>query len=280
MGPGGVLIFKLWFYCIAFSLIAAIPSGYAKTRSSPKAETGILYTKDNVKIAYERYGDGSDTVAIICPGFFNSKENRWMRKTVDLISSKYDVIIFDLRGHGKSGGKFTWSAREHMDVDAVLDYAVVQGYRHIGVVAFSLGAASAINAAALRDDIDSMVLISCPTKFESINYHFWEPGMFYDLKDNIECGWEGKGARVEHIFIPKEKPIKTIVRIKHTPILFIHGDRDWVIKDRHSKRLYDAARVTKKLEIIEGGFHAERLIQFHGDTMQKLILDWFSQTLK
>ena len=242
--------------------------------------SGVLRTKDNVSIAYDRYKNGFDSVIIVCPGFYNSKENRWMKKTVELLSSRYDVIIFDLRGHGKSGGKFTWSAREDKDINAVLDYAKSEGYKDIGIVAFSLGAASSINAASKRDDIDSMVLISCPSSFRMIDYHFWKPEMFVDLWDNVECNWQGKGARASHIFIPKEKPIKTIGKIKHTPMFFIHGDKDWVIKDRHSRKLYDAAKTDKKIEIIKNGLHAERLVQFHADRMQKLMLDWFAKSFK
>jgi len=242
--------------------------------------SGVLRTEDNVCIAYDQYKNGFDSVIIICPGFYNSKENRWMQKTVDLLSSRYDVIIFDLRGHGKSGGTFTWSALEHMDINAVLDYAEAEGYKDIGIVAFSLGAASAVNAVSKRDNVDGMVLISCPSSFRMIDYHFWKPEMFFDLKDNIECNWEGKGARATHIFMPKKKPIRTIGKIEHTPILFIHGDKDWVVKDRHSRKLFDAAKTDKKLEIIKGGFHAERLVQFHPDRMQELMLDWFAKSFK
>ena len=243
--------------------------------SANEVFSGTLRTADGVDIAYDLYSKDSDSVIIVCPGFFNSKENRWMRKTVDLVRGKFDVIIFDFRGHGESGGKYTWSAEEEKDFNAVLDYAKEKGYEHIGVIAFSLGAASAVNAVAHQDGVDSMILISCPTSFKSINYHIWEPGMFYDLWDNIESGWEGKGARTDHIFIPKEDPVKTITGIKNTSILFIHGDKDWVIKESHSKKLYEAANTKKRLEIIKGGFHAERLVEFHEDEMQKLILDWF-----
>ena len=242
--------------------------------------SGTLYTADGETIAYEHYKQGFNSVVIICPGFYNSKINRWMQKTVELVLTKYDVIIFDFRGHGQSSGDFTWSAKEHMDVDAVADYAKAAGYKHVGIVAFSLGAASSVNAASKRNDIDSMVLISCPSSFRMVDFHFWEPEMFSDLQDNIESKWQGKGARTTHIFMHKEKPIENIKLIKDTPMLFIHGDKDWVIKDKHSRRLYDTTNTKKKLEIIEGGLHSERLVQFHFEKMQKLILDWFSETLK
>ena len=113
-----------------------------------------------------------------------------------------------------------------------------------------------------------------------IDFHFWEPEMFADLKDNIDCKWEGKGALTCSILLPKKDPIDTIRNIGHTAILFIAGDKDWVIKDRHSKMLYSAASEPKRLEIIKGGGHAERLIQRYPLRMKDLILGWFTETIK
>ncbi len=242
--------------------------------------SGVLHTSDNIPISYDHYKSGFDSVVIICPGFFNSKENKWMRAAVDMLTAEFDVIIFDFRGHGKSGGIYTWSAKEMLDVGAVADYAVSQGYKKIGILAFSLGAAAAVNDVATRNDINSMVLISCPSRFRAIDYHFWEPGMWADLKANIDCGWQGKGARSGNIFLRKEDPIDHIGDIKKTAILFIQGDRDWVINPDHSKKLYDRTSAYKDSETIDGGFHAERLIEFHYARMSALILGWFSKTLR
>ncbi|MFH1593192.1 MAG: alpha/beta fold hydrolase [Candidatus Omnitrophota bacterium] len=260
-----------------FAIVLCVVSTavYAITQ---RMESDAVVTRDNVRIAYERYQNGSDSVVIICPGFYNSKKNRWMRKAVELVSPEYDVMIFDFRGHGQSGGTFTWSAKEDMDVDAVVDRAKDYGYKRIGILAFSLGAAASVNDAAHRTDIDSMVLISCPTRFNMIDFHFWKFAMFSDLKDNIECKWEGKGARYGSIFYPKKDPIDAIRAIHNTAILFIHGDNDWVINDRHSRKLYEAASGTKKLEVIKGGLHAERIVQFYPEKLKKIILEWFSET--
>ncbi|MCX5678672.1 MAG: alpha/beta hydrolase [Candidatus Omnitrophica bacterium] len=243
-------------------------------------ESGTLRTSDNISIAYERYKNGFNNVIIVCPGFYNSERNRWMQKTAELLSSSYDVIVFDFRGHGMSGGKFTWSAKERLDLEAVLDYAKSCGYKGIGVTAFSLGAATAVDTAAERNDIDSMVLFSCPSKINMIDFHFWEPAMLSDLKDNMDCGWEGKGVRTGNPFMKKNDPVDIVGRIKNTPILFIHGDDDWIVKPRHSRELYAAAHVEKKLELVKGGLHAERLIQADPEGMKKLMLDWFSKRLK
>ncbi len=248
----------------------------------PTEETfsGKLSTKDNINISYEHVRKGFKSVIVVCTGFFNSKKNRWIRKTAELVSLKHDTIIFDFRGHGDSEGKFAWSAKEHLDLDAVLDYALQSGYNEIGILAFSLGSATSIHCASYRNDIKSMVLISCPTSFWRIDYHFWEPQMFSDLWDNFDCNWEGKGAKIGNLFLPKPKPINDITKIKNTSMFFVHGDSDWIIKDYHSKKLFNLARANKKIEIIKKGLHAERLVQQYPDIMKDLILNWFSDTIK
>ena len=244
------------------------------------ANESFVYSKDKIQIAYEHIRRGSESVIIVCPGFFNSKKNRWMRKAADMVSKDYDTIAFDFRGHGDSSGEFSWSAKEYLDLEAILDYAEAQKYKKIGILAFSLGAAASIIVASRHKNIASMILISCPTSFWGIDYHFWEPEMLSDLKDNIDCEWEGKGARITSLIMPKPKAIDNIGKIKNTPILFIHGDSDWVIKDYHSRRLFDATKTYKRLEIIKKGLHAERIIQQYPERMEGMILGWFTDTLQ
>ncbi|MFH2138529.1 MAG: alpha/beta hydrolase [Candidatus Omnitrophota bacterium] len=244
-----------------------------------KKINGILKTKDNIKISFEHRQNGFKKVIVVCPGFFNSKKNRWIQKTVNIISECYDAIVFDFRGHGDSNGKFAWSAKEHYDVEAVLEYAYSCGYAEVGILGYSLGAAASINAISRTQNVKSMVLISGPESFWQINYHFWEPEMFSDLKDNLECDWEGKGARVDVIFMKKPKPLTQVKYIENIPMFFIHGTRDWIIKDYHSQDLFKAASGKNKIELIKDGLHAERLIQQYPELMKKLILDWFNQTM-
>ena len=245
--------------------------------------SGFLHTADKVRIAYQHEISGHRQLVVICPGFFNSMQNRWMRAVKQMVGQRYDTLIFDFRGHGKSSGKFTWLARERLDLEAVLEYVRQHSYSSIGILGFSLGAAVAINTASHVKDVGSMVLVSAPTSFWEINYHFWEPEMFSDLKDNFECGWEGKGARTGNMFLRKPRPLTQIELIKDIPIMFIHGTKDWIIKDHHSRALfnaYDAAADTKKLVLIKDGLHAERLIQRNKDSMEELILGWFRKTLE
>lgn len=244
---------------------------------------GLIHTVDKVSIAYEHDVRGTGRLVIVCPGFFNSMQNRWMKVTRQIIAQKYDTLIFDFRGHGKSSGKFSWLARERLDLEAVLQHAKQFEYSSIGILAFSLGAAVSLNTVSHTGGVASMILISTPSSFWDINYHFWEPEMFFDLIDNFACGWEGKGVRAGNLFLRKPKPLTQIQHIKNIPIMFIHGTKDWVIKDYHSRELYDAYNAPekeKKLVLIKDGLHAERLIQNNREKMEELILGWFHKTLE
>ncbi|MFA5093743.1 MAG: alpha/beta fold hydrolase [Candidatus Omnitrophota bacterium] len=239
-----------------------------------------LFASDGIEIAVEHFKDGHDSVVVICPGFFNSKKNSVIRRAIDIVGDSHGVIIFDFRGHGESGGKFTWTAKEPLDLKAVLDYAAGCGYKKIGLMGFSLGAAVSVIVAPERPEIKSMVLISAPYSFWDINFNFWQPEMFSDLKANMECSWEGKGAKMDHVFMEKNKPIDRISAIKGAAILLIHGAKDWVIKDYHSKKLFNSAAVyEKRLEIFNDGLHAERLIEQYPDRMKDLVSGWFRDTL-
>lgn len=245
-------------------------------------QKGNLYTQDKVAIAYEHDLRGFDRLIVVCPGFFNSMRNRWMRAVLNILGQEYDTFIFDFRGHGQSKGKFLWTAREHLDLQAVLEHVKQFKYSKIGILGFSLGAAVAINTLSRMDGVAAMALISTPLGFWDINYHFWEPEMFSDLKDNFECGWEGKGARTGNLFLRKPRPLSQIKHIKNIPIMFLHGTNDWIIKDYHSQKLYDAYDVPvdeKKLVLVKGGLHAERLIQHHREEFEHLTMGWFRKTL-
>jgi len=244
-----------------------------------KIKEGFLKTKDKVKIAYDHVKAGHDSAVIICPGFFNSRKNRWIRKSAEVLEKRYDTLTIDFRGHGNSDGFFDWSAKEHMDVEAAIAYMQSFSYKSLGILSYSLGAAASINAVSRSNDITSLICVSAPYDFWQINYHFWEPEMLSDLKDNIACNWEGKGARVGNIFLRKRRPITEVKKIKKTAILFVHGTKDWIIKDLHSKNLHKVARCKKKITLIENGLHAERLVQQFPKKMEAVYLDWFSQTL-
>ncbi len=240
--------------------------------------SGYLITSDRHKIHYDRYNSGHDKVIIIAHGFFNSKQAVLFMQLAKDLNHEFDVIIFDFRGHGLSQGLFYWTSREYLDLLAVVEFAK-KHYVKIGVIGFSLGAATSIIAASKTAHIDSIVAVSAPTEFGKINYRFWKLDIKNELFYNLfGKGRHGKGVRPGPFWFNKEKPLDLVKKMQ-TPIFYIHGDKDWVVDHRHSEKLHSHTLGFKRLNIIKDGPHAEYLFKKYPDKLLMLSRAWFHETL-
>ena len=241
-------------------------------------QSGVLLTPDHQEIRYHHYKNGSDKVVIIAHGFFNSKDAVLLKELGTALGTEYDVILFDFRGHGESTGLFYWTAKEYQDLTAVLEYAR-KLYRKVGVIGFSLGAATSLITAARTNLMDSVISVSAPVSFFKIEYHFWQLNMDRDVLYNITGdGRVGKGVRPGPLWMKKDRPIDVVKNIT-VPVFYIHGQSDWLIKPSHSEQLYKNTSSPRRVSMIRGGPHAEYLILTHKEHTVNLIREWFKETL-
>ncbi len=235
-------------------------------------------TRDRTRISFDLYArPGRETLLLICPGFFQSKETAVFQRLAKDLATDRDVICMDFRGHGRSGGLYTFSAKEGSDLEAVLSWAG-ERYSAIHLMGFSLGAAIAINTAArFPEMIQTLVAVSAPSAFEKIEYRFWTPDA---VLTGIRTYGPGVGCRPGPLWLKKKRPADSIRKIDSTPVLLIHGTRDPIVSHRHSERLYEKANDPKRLEIIPGGGHAEELYRQHPDRFLQLVRDWIQTPAK
>ena len=266
--------------------LAAGPSGGAEkaTETTPAPVTVseidlYVMTEDGKRIAFVHVKKGFSKVVIIAHGFYTNKDTALFKNMTAAFSKEYDVIAFDFRGHGKSSDVFTWTTLEQKDLRAVAAYAKENKYEKIGVICFSLGAAIALNEASLHQNIDSVIAVSSPMDLGSINYHFWEKEMWEDLKLNMGPKGQGKGVRSGSLSLQKIRPSDIIDKISPTPILFLHGEKDWLVNLRHSQFLFARAKGPKALTVMKDAGHAERMFDAFPDQFMKICLDRFRETL-
>lgn len=236
-----------------------------------------ISTIDGVQISCDLYQKaGRDTVVVICPGFFQSKDTPTFQRLAGVLADSRDVLAMDFRGHGRSSGLYTFSAKECIDLEAVLDWAR-QRYQRIGILGFSLGAAIAINTLSKRQDhVQSLIAVSAPATFEEIEFKWWTPEAMRTGLDGLE---PGAGCRPGNLLLKKERPTEHLQKLKPMPIFFIHGSRDVIVGVEHSRRLYAVASEPKRLEIIEGGSHAEALFRSDPTRFCDLVNVWWAKTL-
>ena len=157
-----------------------------------------------------------------------------------LVSHGYNILTFDLRGHGQSDGKHVSAGyHERKDLYGAIEYAKRQGATRIGAIGFSLGAATAIMAAADCEEIDAVVADSS----------------FADLADIIRSEFS-KRSNIPLLFMPwilyisKKlysidlsilKPVDAVKQTTSTPLLVIHGGQDTTIPVKHAHMLAKAS---------------------------------------
>ncbi len=249
---------------------------YSYIMSQEHVSPYSVMTSDRTRIVFDlyRHGRGSGTVLVICPGFLQNKGTGIFQRLCRDLARDQDVICVDFRGHGRSGGLYTFSAREGEDLEAVLRWARDR-YKRIRLIGFSLGAAVSINTVRrFSGQVEKLVAVSAPARFEDIELRVWTPGVFMEGAQV----WDFKmGCRPSYPWFKKEKPIENIHRLGSLPVLLIHGSDDWVISHRHSRRLFARAKKPKQLEIVKRGGHAEEIYRRHPEWFLSVVRRWFSE---
>ncbi len=215
-----------------------------------------LLTKDSIKIAVNYYKNGFDSVVILAPGWFMTKDSKSFKEMSKFFSSKFDILAMDFRGHGNSSGFYTFTRKEINDLTAVVDFAKTN-YKKIYLIGFSLGGALVLNYAANDESITKVIAVSAPTCFEKIENKMWKKEAWIPTFQKCEIKrW--LSIRPSLFFGKMVKPIDVVKNIK-CPTLFIAGEKDPTVCSWHTQKLFEAATCQKKYELFMDCNHAEDL---------------------
>lgn len=124
-----------------------------------------LRTADGVRIQAIDLTNGqrrSDRAVIVCHGAARSKNTLAIVQTCSILAMHYDVFTFDFRGHMESGGIYRGNCDTELDLLAMIDYLSQRGYKHIAIVGWSVGASTALLAAANGSPIEAIVAAAPP----------------------------------------------------------------------------------------------------------------------
>ncbi len=174
----------------------------------------------------------------------------------------FNVLIYDHRHHGKSGGKnTTLGYYEKHDLKAVVDFALQKlgGDGPVGVHGESMGAAIALQYGEI-DTRPAFIIADCA---------------FSDLRELLEYRLRHDYHLPGGIFIPLADLFCRVIAgmtlsavspqrdVRHyqTPILLIHGQEDRYVPAEMSKRIYAAKQEgIRHLYIVPDARHADAYI--------------------
>ena len=173
------------------------------------------------------------------------------------VQNGFDVLVFDLRAHGESGGEYLglgWLERR--DVQAAVQLIEQRGIPagNIGLHGHSLGGAIALLSAAAIDDVRAVISDSAfaderPLIDREVNMRTGAPPIFMPGIQLFMRWWYG--FDLEAI-----TPERAIAQIAPRPVLLIHGMADTRIPVQNAYRLMAAAsNPSAELWIVPGAKH-------------------------
>lgn len=171
-----------------------------------------------------------------------------------LVADGFDVLAFDLRAQGESGGDtLSFGAREQDDVLGAVAFARARGARHVAVLGFSMGAAAAMLAAARTPDIEALVLDSA--------FADWEQ----TLRPQLRSGWHLPGPLVDYAVLlygilsgtdpGSVAPARVVGDLARRPMLFISGADDTAVDPADGATMAAAAGPSAAYVLVPGAGH-------------------------
>lgn len=123
-------------------------------------------SKDGTKLYGWHIKGGGKGLVIVAHGYTENMGNgSYVRKAIEgMLSRGFDVVVFDFRGHGRSGdAPSTVGPREAEDIIAIIDWAEKKlGAERVALIGYSMGAMASIIASTMDDRIAVVVADSPP----------------------------------------------------------------------------------------------------------------------
>jgi pimeloyl-ACP methyl ester carboxylesterase len=201
-----------------------------------------------------------------------------------LVQHGFNVLAFDFRGCGKSGGDMvTLGQDEPSDVLGAIDFlkARAPGQRvQIGILGFSLGATTALEAAG-KDQADIRAVVSDSAFADLYSYVVDHADHWTHLPAipfNQETAWVT--PILTGMDPGKVNALYAVKLLPNTPMFFIAGTADTTIPAAaNTVRLYTiAATHQKQLWLVPGGGHTDSYKQ-QPRVYEQRVLDFFSRYL-
>jgi pimeloyl-ACP methyl ester carboxylesterase len=219
---------------------------------------------DGIALAGWLVSTGRDRAVILIHGI---DSDAWAGAAPDLAGAYagagFDVLLFDLRAHGRSGGeRVGLGSLERGDLRAAVDLLIGRGVppRRVSLHGTSYGAAMALIAAAEIPEVGAVIADSAFADARDliameVGRRTHVPGTF--AGSFLRPGIEGTARVLFGIDLGALAPERVVRRIAPRPLLIIHGERDPVIPPDHARRLAQHAGGNAEVWILDEMGHTE-----------------------
>ncbi|NBI29028.1 alpha/beta hydrolase [Chengkuizengella marina] len=188
-----------------------------------------------------------------------------------VVKAGYNVLLFDLRNSGDSSGSLTTLGQfEKYDVLGAIDWIQQNKKGKVGLLGVSMGASTAIQAAAKESSVTGIIADS----------------PYHDLKTYLRTNLATWSNLPNFIFTPliinllrplvrikpeEVSPIKSVDDVYPRPILFIHSEGDQSISYKESEKMFNKHPDKFEFWKTKCGVHVRSFQQYPEEYTNKVI---------
>jgi uncharacterized protein len=189
----------------------------------------------------------------------------------------FNAIIFDLRAHGESGGKFcTFGYYEKYDIMQIIDkiQSDLPDAGPVGIMGSSLGGAIAMQALAIDKRIKCGVIVSTFSSLDEVVFDYTKRMLHIPFRFASDIALKEAGRLAN--FNPDDvKPFEFAKRIEQ-PVLYVHGSNDGNINLNNARKNYDNTKSANKLLYIIPNAHHNDVNEIGGADYKAYVLHFFN----
>jgi uncharacterized protein len=228
--------------------------------SEMPSEGSRLLTSDGVELATRSWSfDGEPrAIVILVHGLSSTKDHPHVVGLAECIRARsLDVLSYDARGHGESGGLCTLGDLERNDIAAAVFHAR-SSHPRVALVGASMGAVAALAYAATDPELAEVVVVSSPADWR-IPFRIRALVTFILARTKLGRFFAERHThvRIYPEWNPTEPPRSVAKRVVSTvPLAIVHGRNDHLIPFHFSLGVSNTEMPDAHAVVVPGMGHA------------------------
>jgi pimeloyl-ACP methyl ester carboxylesterase len=223
--------------------IPRLPLEGSMPQSARYEEVSFPSRVDNVNLKGWLVGGEAERAIILVHGGYQTRVDEnvdTIGLAHDLAAKGYDLLLFDLRGRGESGGRGRALHDSDRDIGGAIDFLEARGYEldHVALMGFCSGAVSSL-VFSTEQDVGAVVLDGAFPTLEGMVVR--QAVQRHIPASLVELFIPGIRLAAKTLYGFKDvEPIDIVTNIK-APALFIHEENDDIVSWEETRSLYFAA---------------------------------------
>lgn len=217
-------------------------------------------------------GSGDAVILVVTGGYQNRVDDSidTLGLSRQLVGRGYNILLFDQRGRGESGGRGRALSHINWDIGGAVDYLKSRGYsrENIYLLGFCSGAATSCIFAG-QERVGALILDGC---FVDVPTMVVRQAVEYGIPEFLARVFS-PGLSVMTAMLYNYNMVNPIdvVGDVDCPVLFIHEENDIYIRQEEVRRLYEASdNPANEFWEISGVEHSQSYRNFPGEYIDRL----------